>query len=154
MRQFIHQVIDIFRHQVSPVDYVPVLTHCRQKMLSVGTDKSRSSFGGKQHFPRLDDQCFLFREMRVVRSRRYLNSREESISTYGSKVEGEKLKDIMRIFEKRFGVEINILQEIIDYVLKRNIKVMRQFVVDDRNDFVVLLHSQNHLTDQVDFFAI
>jgi hypothetical protein len=47
--------------------------------------------------------------MRVVRSRRYLNSREESISTYGSKVEGEKLKDIMRIFEKRFGVEINIL---------------------------------------------
>ena len=88
MRQFIHQIINIFRHEVSPIDYVPVMTHCLQKMLSVGTNKSRSSFGRKKHFPRLDHQCFLFKEMRVVRSRRDLNSREEPISTNGSKMEG------------------------------------------------------------------
>ena len=28
MRQFIHQIINIFRHEVSPIDYVPVMAHC------------------------------------------------------------------------------------------------------------------------------
>ena len=60
----------------------------------------------------------------------------------------------MRIFEEGFGIEINILQEIIDYVLKRNVKMMRQFVVYYRNNFIILLHAQNYLTDHVYFFAV
>ena len=108
---------------------------------------------GEQDFPGLYYQGFRFGKQGIVRCRRDLDSRELPRNANLRQMKSQKLEDVMRTFDERFEIQLSVFEEIADCALEGRVQMMCQLAVDDADDFVILLHAQDHLADPIYLLA-
>lgn len=82
-RELGKEVINLVRHEVSPVYNVPVLTDLIQKCLRVSSNICIGSSNRKQNFPRFYYQCFLFWKVKVRTGSHLNEAKAANNSLYG-----------------------------------------------------------------------
>lgn len=151
--QFLKQIIDLIRHQVSPIHDVPVFAHLAQQALRVCPDVCAFSLHCEQHLPGLNDQRLLFGQIEVGSWRHFYEAKLAD-DVEACEMEGQELVDVVSVLQQRFRVHVHILEKVDDDLLELLVHLAAYPLLHDAYHLIVMLNAQDQVAHPLDLALV